>query len=332
MIRKIKITSTGKYLPKTVVTAEEIDEKLGVEKGWSAKKSGCLTRCFANEEETSPYMAAEAIREALDKAGLEFSDCDALISTSGTPAQPIPCTAALIQEELGELESGIPSYDINATCLSFIAGVESLSYQMQLEKYQRVILVSSERGSVGLNFNEKESASLMGDGAVAVILERTPEGESSAILASRIETYAKGAHWAEIRGAGTNIHPIRGNGKEEDFYFSMNGRQIFKLASSLIEGFTDRLMSEAQGLTMDEMKLVIPHQASMMALKLVQNKLKLSDDKFYIFVEDHGNQVSASIPTGLHNAIEEGKIKRGDKVYLMGTGAGFSIGGLVLEY
>jgi 3-oxoacyl-[acyl-carrier-protein] synthase-3 len=331
MIRNVKIISTGNYLPERVVTATELDEKMGLAPGWCEKKSGCVERRFASEHETSPFMGARAVERALEKAGLKFSDCDALISTSGTPAQPIPCTAALIQEAMGELNSAIPSFDINATCLSFVAGLETMSYLVEAGKYNRVILVSSERASVGLNFNEKESASLMGDGAVAVIIEKTPEGEGSNIISSRFETYSEGAHWAEIRGAGSNIHPIRGNGKEDDFYFSMQGPKIFKMASKLMLPFCDRALKES-GLTFKDMNLVIPHQASRMAMGLIQKKLQLSDDQFYTFVENHGNQVSASIPTGVHNAITEGKIKRGDKVMLLGTGAGFSIGALVFTY
>ncbi|PIP88780.1 MAG: 3-oxoacyl-ACP synthase [Bdellovibrionales bacterium CG12_big_fil_rev_8_21_14_0_65_38_15] len=331
-MRRIKIVSTAKYLPRNKVTAAEIDKKIGEKEGWVANKSGVLVRHFASEDETSPVMGAIALKEALNKAGLKLEDLDAIISTSGTQAQEIPCTASLIQEQMGGQNSGIPCFDINSTCLSFVTGLDTISYMIDSGRYKRVALVASEVASVGLNYNEKESSALMGDGAAAVIIERTPEGEQSSIIGARMETYSSGAHFAEIRGGGTNIHPIRGqNVKEEDFYFNMNGPAVFKQASKLMLPFCERLFSEMD-LNLKDVDLVIPHQASKMALKLVQKRLELSDERFMTYVENHGNTIAASIPMGIHNAIESKRMKRGDKVLLLGTSAGFSIMGLALQY
>lgn len=331
-MRKIKIVSTAKYLPRTQVTAAEIDRRIGEKEGWVANKSGVLVRHFASEDETSPVMGATALREALNKAGLKLEDLDAIISTSGTQAQEIPCTASLIQEQMGGQDSGIPCFDINSTCLSFVTGLDTISYMVDSGRFKRVALVASEVASVGLNYNEKESSALMGDGAAAVIIERTPEGEESCILGAKMETYSSGAHFAEIRGGGTIKHPIRGqNVKEEDFYFNMNGPAVFKQASKLMLPFCERLFSQME-LNLKDVDLVIPHQASKMALKLVQKRLELSDERFMTYVENHGNTIAASIPMGIHNAIESKRIKRGDKVLLLGTSAGFSIMGLALQY
>lgn len=332
-MRRVKIVSTAKYLPKQQVTAAEIDKRIGEKEGWVEKKSGVLVRHFAdNESETSPKMGAIALQEALNKAGLKLSDLDAIISTSGTQAQEIPCTASLIQEQMGGQNSGIPCFDINSTCLSFVTGLDTISYMVDSGRFKRVALVASEIASVGLNYNEKESAALMGDGAAAVIIERTPEGEASGILGARMETYSSGAHHAEIRGGGTIKHPIRGKSvKEDDFYFNMNGPAVFKQASKLMIPFCERLFGEMEA-KLSDVNLVIPHQASKMALGLVQKRLELSDERFLKFVENHGNTIAASIPMGIHNAIEANRIKRGDKVLLLGTSAGFSIMGLVLQY
>ncbi len=331
-MRRIKIVSTAKYLPRNKVTAAEIDKKIGEKEGWVANKSGVLVRHFASEDETSPVMGAIALKEALNKAGLKLEDLDAIISTSGTQAQEIPCTSSLIQEQMGGQNSGIPCFDINSTCLSFVTGLDTISYMIDSGRYKRVALVASEVASVGLNYNEKESSALMGDGAAAVIIERTPEGEESGIIGARMETYSSGAHFAEIRGGGTNKHPIRGqNVKEEDFYFNMNGPAVFKQASKLMLPFCERLFGEME-LNLKDVDLVIPHQASKMALKLVQKRLELSDERFMTYVENHGNTIAASIPMGIHNAIEGKRIKRGDKVLLLGTSAGFSIMGLALQY
>lgn len=332
-MRRVKIVSTAKYLPKTQVSAAEIDRRIGEKEGWVAKKSGVLIRHFAdNKEETSPKMGAIVLKEALNKANLKLSDLDAIISTSGTQAQEIPCTASLIQEAAGGQESGIPCFDINSTCLSFVTGLDTISYMVAAGRYKRVALISSEIASVGLNYKEKESAALMGDGAACVIIEQTPEGEDSQIITSRMETYSSGAHFAEIRGGGTLRHPIAcSDVREEEFQFKMNGPAVFKQASKLMIPFCERLFAQSN-VGIKDINLVIPHQASRMALSLVQKRLEISDERFLTFVENHGNTIAASIPMGIHNALEGGRIKRGDKVLLLGTSAGFSIMGLALQY
>jgi len=328
-MRKVKIVSTGKYLPKTVVTSMDVAKKMNTTAAWVEKKSGVKKRHFATDE-TSPQMGAKAALEALENAGIEFNKIDALIGTCGTPAQPIPCTAALIQEALEEKESGVPCFDINSTCLSFVTGLDVASSLIEQGRFNRILLVSSERASVGLNYQEKESASLMGDGAAAVIIERS--NESSHIICSKMETYSSGARHAEIKGGGSNLHAIRGeNAKEQDFYFKMDGKKIFKQASQMILPFIDRLFFNTN-INIQDFDLVIPHQASGMGLRVIQKKLKLKDHQFYNYIEDHGNTVASSIPMGLHNAITKNKIKRGDKVLLLGTSAGFSVGGVAFEY
>ena len=329
-MRSLKIISSAKYLPKRAVTSSEIDKLLNTEDGWAMKKSGVKVRHFVDDE-TSPEMGAIVVKETLEKAGLKFSDIDCMVSASGTQAQEIPCTSSLIQEQLGEIDSGIPCFDINSTCLSFLTALDMMSYAVSAGRFKRVVIVSTEVASVGLNFEEKESASLMGDGAAAIIIEEDSTN-SSGVLFSKMETYSSGAHDAEIRGGGSMKHPFRGKDvKDEDFYFNMNGPRVFKLASKLMIPFCDRLF-EGQDITLEDIDIVIPHQASKMAMGLVQKKLKIGDDKFFKFVEDHGNQIAASIPTGIHNALTEGRIKKGDKVLLLGTSAGFSIAGLVLRF
>lgn len=329
-MRNLKIISTAKYLPKKVVTDEEMDQKLCTKAGWVRKKSGVIKRHFV-EDETTPQMGAIVVEEALRKAQLKFRDLDALVATSGVPAQAIPCTASLIQEQLGETDSGVPCFDMNSTCLSFVTGLDMMSYAVAAGRFRRVAIVASEAASIGLNYQEKESCSLMGDGAACIIIEEDPDKESG-VLFSHMETYSSGAHDAELRGGGSLKHPFRNpNVKEDDFLFNMNGPRIFKQASKVMLPFCDRLFF-GQDVRLHDLDMVIPHQASMMALGLIRKKLEIPPEKFLIFVEDHGNQIAASIPTGLHNAIESKKIKRGDKVLLLGTSAGFSVGGLVLKY
>lgn len=329
-IRNIKVIGTGKYLPSNVVTAEEIDSKLGLSSGWTAKKSGVLTRHHVTTETTSE-MGAIAAERALQDAGITKHDIDCILSVSGTYEQPIPSNAALFQEKLGLQGSGIPSFDINSTCLSFVTGLDTISYLVEAGRYKRVLLISSEIASVGINWNHKESAVLFGDGAVAVVIEKD-ESQSSKILSSHMQTFSEGAHLTEIRGGGTKLHARNHNeDNKEEFLFHMDGKAVFKMSSKVIHSFVDTLLGNAN-LSMDDIDLVIPHQASGMAMRILRNKLGISEDKFMNIIGNHGNTIASSIPMALHEAIQQKKIQRGDKVMLFGTSAGLSLGGIILEY
>lgn len=227
----------------------------------------------------------------------------------------------------------VPCFDINSTCLGFVTAMDHISYAIDAGRYQRVLLIVSEIASIGLNWTHKESAALFGDAAVAVVLESTPEGENSAILTSHMETYTQGSHFAQVPGLGVKNHPLTYAGElnMEDFLFSMDGQSIFRMSARLLPGFLKRLFQPIS-LEVKEIKLVIPHQASKMALRIMQKRLNLTDEQFLIIVHKYGNNIAASIPMGLYDAIHEKKMQRGDSTLLLGTSAGLSIGGLVFVY
>ncbi|MCS7460953.1 beta-ketoacyl-ACP synthase III [Paenibacillus doosanensis] len=328
-IRNIKIRSTGKYLPKKIVTAREMDERLGVPAGWVEKKSDVVRRHFV-EDETASQMGAYAATEAMKQAGLRFGDIDCLVCASGTMEQPIPSTASLIQRALGEEQSGVPCFDINSTCLSFLTALDVMSYMVASGRYRRILLVSSEIASIGLNWSDKESAALFGDGAAAVIVEGAEQGEGSRIVCSAMKTYSQGAHLSQIRGGGTGAHALSAQ-EEEAFLFEMDGQAIYKMAARILPGFVDSLLREA-GCSIQDIELVIPHQGSAMAMRLIGRKLGIARERLMFITPTHGNTIAASIPMGLHEAIRQGRIARGSRIMLLGTSAGLSVGGMILDY
>ncbi|MGE7111465.1 beta-ketoacyl-ACP synthase III [Lysinibacillus sp. NPDC047702] len=329
-IRHVKILGTGKYLPSKKVYAREIDELLGVKAGWVEQKSGVVMRSFIVNE-TASEMATYAAMEAIKASGLHKKDIDCIVSVSGTMEQPIPCNAALVQKQLGLSDSKIPCFDINSTCLSFVTGLDTISYLIHCERYRNVLLVSSDIASVGLNWDAKENAILFGDGAAAVVITKTPENETSKVLSGHMETFSEGAHNTEIRGGGTKLHPTNPKAHETDFLFDMNGKSVFKLSSKNIGAFMEKLLATSN-CTMDDIDLVVPHQASGMAMRILRNKLGIEEAKFMNIIHNHGNTIASSIPIALHEAIVQNKIQRGNKIMLIGTSAGLSIGGVVFEY
>lgn len=335
LMLSIKIRSSGCYIPSVKVDSTELDQRFGFQPGHVENKTGIRTRYYANELETSPYMGARAVIDALQRADLCMKQVDALISVSATSAQLIPCTASLILQELGELDAGIAAFDFNATCLSFIVGFDAMAHLIAAGRYKRVALVSAEAAAVILNPQDWESASLIGDGAAAIIIERAGTGESSGIIGSRLETYPRGIPSCELRGLGTTLHP-KGIRKvsEQDSYFRMDGQNLFGLTYRLMPGFIQRFMSETEQ-SPENIDLLIPHQASGPAVRIMLRRFVepgAHDDKIFIYLRDFGNVGAASIPLGIHLAIERRKLERGDRVLLVGTGAGLSLGAASFIY
>lgn len=329
--RHIQIVGTGKYMPKRRVSDSELDAVLGVPAGWVRQKTNVIHRYFI-EDETASSMGAKAAYAALEAAGLTFADIDCLVCASGTMEQPIPCTAALIQEAMEQQHSGVPSFDINSTCLSFVAALDVMSYMIEAGRYRHVLLVSTEVASKGLNWRQKESAALFGDGAAAAVIGPSGPGERSQILYALMETYSAGAHLSEIRGGGSGRHAVAyAADTAEDYLFDMQGDALFRMASKKLPAFLGRLLAGA-GCDLASIKLVVPHQGSAMAMRLIARKLGIAAEQLLSITPDHGNTIAASIPMGLHEAVRRERIARGDRVLLLGTSAGLTLGGVVLDY
>ena len=329
---QIKIMGTGKYLPERVVLSSELDKRLNKKSGWVENKSGVYKRHFASAKETSSFMAAQAAERALLQANIKSGDLDCIVSACGVGEQAIPSTASLIQRQLGLERSGIAAFDVNSTCLSFLSALDVLSYMLNAGRYERALIVSSDIPSVGLDWSDMESCTIFGDGAAAVVISSEDVKENAmSILASRIETYSEGSAYCQVRGAGTKIHPLHFKGDFAQYMlFEMDGKAVYKLIASLMSGFIKRLL-DGVGLSLQDIDLVVPHQASLLAMHHLWKKLGIPKERTVDIFSTHGNQVAASIPTALHEAYEMGRIKRGDKVLLLGTSAGISLGGMVLE-
>lgn len=329
--QRCQITGLGKYLPERRVRAEEIDDRAGLEQGWTMKHSGVHSRYFASGRETASWMGARAAERALADAGIPPGEVDCIVCASGTMQQPIPCTAALVQRELGAAFHGVPAFDLNATCLSFVVALDHLGPLIASGRYRNLLLVSTELASPGIDWSHPESCSILGDGAAAVVVRPTPPGASSALLASRLETWSEAADLTEIRGGGTRLPGREHDGKNTaEFLFHMEGRAVFRFASERLPVFVERLLREA-GIGWKDLKMVIPHQGSLMAMRLLRKRLGIPEEQFFTHAQDGANTIAATIPIGLHEAWRQSLIRRGDRIALIGTSAGLSIGGIILE-
>ena len=320
---KVKVTGVGLYLPPKIETAEDIAPKIGKPVDWIIEKSGVSERRVS--EIDVDQMGAIAGKEALGKGGKP----DLIINASGVPKQTIPDTSTFYQRELGF--EGIPSFSVHCTCLSFITALNTAASLIHSGSYNRILIISSDRGTRGRNFNEPESASLLGDGAAAVVLEKSLENESSELIYFDMKTFPSCANLTEVRGGGTNKHPQDPETSLADNLFTMDGPAVYKIARKEVYRMMLKTMKTTR-LKRKEVDWVIPHQASGKAVDAYISTGGFAKEKVVSIISEFGNCVAASIPMAFATAVQDGRIKRGDLLLFIGTGAGLSAACARIKY
>ncbi len=319
---RVKIVGTGRYLPPRVETAADLAARTGVSEDWVIKHTGVLRRHVSDLSQAQ--MGAEAARQALGKG----PPPDLILNASGVPQQVIPDTSVYIQQELGF--TGVPSFSVHATCLSFPVAVHTAACLIHAGAYRRVLVVSSELGTMGRNFDEPESAALFGDGAGAAVLEPTPSGEPSEILGFEMGTWPKGASFTELRGGGTRNHPQNPTTIPAHNLFHMDGPAVYRMVFRYMPVVLKRIYTRFK-LGPNDFDQLILHQASGPAVDAAV-KFGYPAERTLKLVHEEGNCVAASLPMVLAVADEQGRLKRGNLVLMVGTGAGLSIVAMALRW
>ncbi len=328
----IKILGTGHSLPRQAVESDELDRRFGYASGKIFSVSGVKRRFLAYADETAAALAARAAKAALDAAGFCLSDIDCLVAVSATMDQGMPSNAALIHAELGLTKYAIPAFDINASCLGFLAALDTLAWPLAAGRYRNVLVVAADLASCGLNWDNLEASAIFGDGAAAVLLAKSPAESESQIYNSCLKTISEGVHFCEIPAGGSRFHPTRITQEFSPLTkFHMDGKKVFRLASAHMPKFLESLLAGAC-MTLDDIDWIVPHQASHLAIQHLQQRLNVDAKKVINIFERYGNQVAASLPTALDIAVRDGRIQRGHNLLFLGTGAGLSLGGAVLKY
>ena len=326
----VQLLGTGAYLPAQQVSSASLDLQHQRPAGATERLGGVRHRHFAAAAETSSFMAAEALRQALATAGLAATELDVLIATSVLPEQPMPTNAVLVHRALA-MSLHTTCFDVNGACLGFLHALETASLALAAGRYRYAAIVASEVASKGLNWSSAETSALFGDGAAAVVLGRAaPHGES-ALLGFSFETHSQGAYLCEIAAGGTRYNSVTPPPAPEDYLFRMDGPGVFRLATQVFPSFLDRLLA-ATNCPREAIDCVLPHQASYLGLRFLARHLDLPPERVVEILPTHGNQVSASLPSTLHAAISTGRLRRGELALLLGTGAGLSLGAALLRY
>lgn len=323
-MQNLCILSTGKAIPAIQVSSEMLDHQLKRSPGYTYKKSGVRMRRFSEKSQTQSELGSLALCDALKNRAIDPNSIDLLISACGVQEQALPSTACAIAAHAGLLE-GTPAFDVNASCLSFLVALNLAASLLNSETYQRIAIVSADQPSRGMDWDTPEASLIFGDGAACAIVEK---GNNQQIIRSfLLKTFAEGRKFCEIRAGGSKCNPASG-ADSKDYLFSMNGKEVLRLALQKMPAFLEELTSE---IPLESIDVIVPHQASKLSMTRMVKRLGLDSKRIINIFETHGNQVAASIPTALHEAIVTGKIMSGKRALLLGTGAGLSIGGLILD-
>ncbi|SFN93779.1 3-oxoacyl-[acyl-carrier-protein] synthase III C-terminal domain-containing protein [Xenorhabdus japonica] len=323
---QLKIIASGVALPENKVYSSDLDLKLNKPSGFVEKHSGIEYRYHSGYQASQAKLAVDALHDTLKTHQIQPNSIDLLISASAIPIQALPYSAAHILKE-SQLKVGTACFDINSSCVSFISALSVASGLLATRQYRRIAIVSAEMASRGIDWSHQESSLIFGDGAACMIVERG-DGQSG-IVTYKHETYPEGLELCEIRAGGTRKN-LRAGMEDSDFLFQMQGKPLFKLTASLIEGFTERVLASAN-LEMSDIDTVVPHQASHLGLKHIRKRLNIRDERFVNIYRYRGNQVAASIPSALHEAMITDRYYGRDYVMLLGTAAGLSLTEMILR-
>ena len=324
MTRYSRITGTGSYLPPRRVTNAELVADLasrGIESSneWIVERTGIQARHFADAAVACSDLALEAARHALQAASLRAQDIDLIIVATSTPDMVFPSTAAILQHKLGA--SGCPVFDVQAVCSGFVYALTVADAMIRAGTARRALVVGSEIFSRLLDFNDRTTCVLFGDGAGAVVLEAS---ETPGILAS--DLHADGRHVGILCVPGH----VSGGQIAGRPLLTMDGPAVFKLAVGVLESAARATLDKA-GLKEADIDWLIPHQANIRIMQGTARKLKLPLERMVVTVDQHGNTSAASIPLALDYAVRAGQIKEGETVMLEGVGGGFTWGAVLLK-
>lgn len=326
--RPLRLLGTGLSTPASWLDSTTLDARLGLAPGTVEARTG-VHRRGVEPERNAAQVSAEAARVALDAAGLTLDALDAVVCANASHDQAMPCNAALLHRELGL--RGAAAFDVNASCIGFLMGLDVIASLLATGRHRRVLLVSCDLASRALDPRDLDTFGLFGDGAAAAVLDAGEASDGPVLLAARFETWSEGAHACEIPGGGSRLPPSRHEGDyREVCTFRMDGKRLYRIAAEHFADFVDGLLTEA-GTDIESIDRVIPHQASRLGMEHVFKRLGLPRDRIEDLFATHGNQVSASLPTALHHALAGGRLKPGDTALLIGTAAGVTLGGAVLR-
>ncbi|GAC44364.1 3-oxoacyl-[acyl-carrier-protein] synthase III [Paenibacillus popilliae ATCC 14706] len=326
-MRSVGIIGTGKYVPERVLTNEDLEKMVDTSDEWIITRTGIKERRIAAEHEATSDLAYHAAQEALKAAGITAEQLDLIIVTTITPDMAFPSTACLLQERLGAKRAA--AFDLSAACAGFIYGLANASNFIAMGTYQYALVVGAECLSRITDYTDRNTCILFGDGAGAAVLGPVPEGRG--FQSFELGADGSGKNLLKLEGGGSR-HPSSHQTVDDKLhYIYMNGREVFKFAVRVMGNAADEALKKA-GKTKEDIDLLIPHQANTRIIQAAIERLNLPEEKCVINLPKYANTSAASIPLALAEAVEEGRVREGDTLLLVGFGGGLTWSASVIQW
>ncbi len=315
-----KIVATGSYLPQRILTNQDLEKMVATSDEWIVSRSGIKERRIVAEDEKCSDLAYNAAIDAINSAFFDKSQIDLILVATSTPDMIFPSTACILQARLGL--DNVPAFDLQAACTGFIYAMTTADSLIKNNIAKNILVVGVDVVSRFIDYTDRNTCVLFGDGAGAVILQASNE---PGILASEIHADGSGEKALNVAG-----HMYNGKITGHPFIY-MDGKAVYKMAVKNLAAVATSIINKA-GIKQDDIDWLIPHQANIRIIEATASHLGIAMDKVIITVDRHGNTSAASVPLALDEAIKTGKVKRGDLIMLEGVGAGFTWGANLIRY
>ena len=326
MIRlKIGILGTGSYLPEKILTNKDLEKIMDTNDEWITTRTGIKERRIAADDEATSDLSYNAALRAIEDSGIDKNEIDLIIIATSTPDYQMPSTAALVQNKLGIKAAG---FDLEAACTGFVYGLITGYSFINSGIYKKVLVVGADVFSRILDWEDRGTSILFGDGAGAVVLGEVEDG---GYLGGDLQADGSGGSELIVPSSGSRMPLTQEVLDNKDQFVKMNGREIFKFAVKIFPETVDRSLEKAN-LKIDDIDLIIPHQANIRIIESISKRLNQPLEKFFVNLDKYGNTSAATIPIALDEASKQGRIKKGDKVIMVGFGGGLTYGSCIVEW
>jgi 3-oxoacyl-[acyl-carrier-protein] synthase III len=322
-----KITGVAGYLPPKVLTNADLEKMVATSDEWIRSRTGIRERHIAEEGTASSHLATEAAKSLLAKTNTDPADIDLIVLASVTPDMMFPATACLVQDRIGAKKAW--GFDLSAACSGFAYALTVGAQFVGSGAHKKVLVIGSDAMSTILDYTDRATCILFGDGAGAVLLE--PAGDNEGILDFEHDVDGSGGQFLYMPGGGS-LHPATAETVEKKMhYVHQEGSQVFKYAARRMAEMSTRLL-ERNGFTKDDLALLVPHQANLRIIRAAQERLGVDDSKVLVNIDRYANTTAGTIPLGLCDGVEQGRLQKGDLVLIVTVGAGYTTGGVLLRW
>ncbi|NWL88966.1 MULTISPECIES: beta-ketoacyl-ACP synthase III [unclassified Paenibacillus] len=326
-MRSVGIIGTGKYVPERVLTNADLEKMVDTNDEWIVSRTGIRERHIAAPEQATSDLAYEAAVRALKSAGMTADQLELIIVATITPDTSFPSTACILQDKLGAKHAA--AFDLSAACSGFVYSMATANGFIQTGMYKNALIIGADTLSRITDYTDRNTCVLFGDGAGAVIVGEVPEGRG--FLSFDLGAEGAGGDLLKLAAGGSRLPASEATVEGKQHYIYMNGREVFKFAVRVMGTATEEVLRKA-GKTKEDIDLFVPHQANIRIIQSAMQRLDLPEERCVINVDKYANTSAASIPLALVEAAEEGRIKEGDTVLLVGFGGGLTWGASVLVW